>query len=201
MSKNRLPAEERRQQIIEKAAEVFCIHGVDGTRTRDIALACGINEALIYRHFDGKDDLYRTAMLYAYDRSVDKWTENAEKQPNGLLAIIAVLRTRLEMLSQNPMLNALMWHGVASTTHDPIIKDMIRERFDRYHAYLRELIEKGIGDGSIREDVDSEKTAWLVRGLTWSFILKVLIDLQVIESAHDPEYFCEILRERISSEF
>jgi len=64
MSKGRLSAADRRQQIIEQAVKVFARHGVEGTRTRDIAEECGINEALLYRHFASKEDIYRKALMF-----------------------------------------------------------------------------------------------------------------------------------------
>ena len=54
----KLPAADRRQAILTAAAPVFARLGRVGTTTKDIAKAAGISEALIYRHFSGKDALY-----------------------------------------------------------------------------------------------------------------------------------------------
>lgn len=51
-------APDRRTQILEEATCLFADHGYDGTSIRVIARACGITEAAIYRHFDGKTNLY-----------------------------------------------------------------------------------------------------------------------------------------------
>lgn len=44
--------------MINAAMRLFSSKGFDGTSTREIALAAGINEALIFRHFRTKEDLY-----------------------------------------------------------------------------------------------------------------------------------------------
>ena len=52
----------RRQQLIDVAIRLFSQKGFRGTTTKEIALAARVNEAIIFRHFATKDDLY-TAIL------------------------------------------------------------------------------------------------------------------------------------------
>lgn len=54
----RLPAEERRQQLIEVAIRLFSQKGFGGTRTKEIAAAANVNEAILFRHFASKHELY-----------------------------------------------------------------------------------------------------------------------------------------------
>lgn len=54
----RVPAEGRRQQIIDVATALFARQGFNGTTTRQIAQRAGVNEAIIFRHFPTKEDLY-----------------------------------------------------------------------------------------------------------------------------------------------
>ena len=42
--KHRLPSEARKQQLIEEAIRLFAQRGFSGTRTKDIAAACGVSE-------------------------------------------------------------------------------------------------------------------------------------------------------------
>lgn len=54
----RLAAHHRRQQLIDAAMRLFSVQGFDGTTTREIAEAAGVNEAIIFRHFPSKEALY-----------------------------------------------------------------------------------------------------------------------------------------------
>jgi TetR/AcrR family transcriptional regulator len=54
----RLPAPDRKKQLLEIAMKLFSDQGFDGTTTRKIAEAAGVNEALIFRHFRTKEDLF-----------------------------------------------------------------------------------------------------------------------------------------------
>ena len=54
----RLSSTDRKKQILEVATELFARHGFDGVTTRQVADAAGITEAMVFRHFATKDDLY-----------------------------------------------------------------------------------------------------------------------------------------------
>jgi TetR/AcrR family transcriptional regulator len=49
---------DRRRQIIHVAMELFARRGFRGTTTREIAARVRMNEAILFRHFKHKEDLY-----------------------------------------------------------------------------------------------------------------------------------------------
>ena len=54
----RIPASERRQQILAVATALFARQGFHGTTTRQIAEQVGVNEIILFRQFPTKHDLY-----------------------------------------------------------------------------------------------------------------------------------------------
>jgi AcrR family transcriptional regulator len=60
--RRRLSAEERRESILDAANQVFGDHGFEHVRIDDVAAAAGISKALIYEHFESKQDLYSELM-------------------------------------------------------------------------------------------------------------------------------------------
>lgn len=58
----RLTKEQRKEQILEAATNIFVERGYHHTKTKDIARACGISEPVIYKHFKGKDELFLAVM-------------------------------------------------------------------------------------------------------------------------------------------
>lgn len=54
----RMPADLRREQILQTAVDLFSRRGFKGTTTKEIAKAAGVSEAIIFRHFATKDELY-----------------------------------------------------------------------------------------------------------------------------------------------
>jgi AcrR family transcriptional regulator len=61
---SRLSAPDRRRQILAVAAKLFARQGFRGTTTRQIAERAGINEAILFRHFRRKEDLYWAILDY-----------------------------------------------------------------------------------------------------------------------------------------
>lgn len=53
-----MPADLRREQILQTAVSLFSQRGFKGTTTKEIARAAGVSEAIIFRHFATKDELY-----------------------------------------------------------------------------------------------------------------------------------------------
>ncbi len=54
----RMAGGERRLQILRKAMRLFSQRGFRGTTTKEIALAAGVSEAMVFRHFATKEELY-----------------------------------------------------------------------------------------------------------------------------------------------
>lgn len=54
----RVAAQDRKQQILQTAASLFARKGFQGTTTREIAQRARVNEAIVFRHFPTKDELY-----------------------------------------------------------------------------------------------------------------------------------------------
>lgn len=54
----RMAGGERRLQILRVAMRLFSQHGFRGTTTKEIAAAAGVSEAMVFRHFATKEELY-----------------------------------------------------------------------------------------------------------------------------------------------
>lgn len=54
----RMTGDARREQILKTAVQLFSQHGFSGTTTKKIAEAAGVSEAMVFRHFASKDELY-----------------------------------------------------------------------------------------------------------------------------------------------
>lgn len=59
----RIPHAARRGQLLEAARVEFLSSGYAGARVRAVADACGVTEALVYKHFESKQDLFEEAVM------------------------------------------------------------------------------------------------------------------------------------------
>lgn len=63
--------EERREAIVEKAAELFAQRGFLGASVMDIAKACKTSKSLLYHYFPSKEDVLYGVMSSHIDRLVE----------------------------------------------------------------------------------------------------------------------------------
>jgi AcrR family transcriptional regulator len=66
-ARTRLPATERRAQLIDVGRAVFAKHGYEGTSMEEIADKAKVSKPIVYEHFGGKEGLYAVVV----DREMD----------------------------------------------------------------------------------------------------------------------------------
>lgn len=63
--------EERREAIVEKAADLFAVRGFLGASVSDIAKACKTSKSLLYHYYPSKEDVLHAVMSSHIDRLVE----------------------------------------------------------------------------------------------------------------------------------
>jgi AcrR family transcriptional regulator len=63
--RQRLKPEVRREQLLDAAMQVFAERGYEGARVEQIADAAQVSPGLLYRHFEGKQELYAEILQLA----------------------------------------------------------------------------------------------------------------------------------------
>jgi TetR/AcrR family transcriptional regulator len=110
-----MSGEDRRRQLIEVAIDLFSQKGFGGTTTREIAAAAGVTEAIIFRHFATKQDLYTAILDYKGSTSgMDQWFAEAQVfmdacDDEGFFRLI--ITKILEMHRTEPRFERLMTHA------------------------------------------------------------------------------------------
>jgi AcrR family transcriptional regulator len=148
----RLNADERRQQLIDTAMRLFARNGFSGTTTREIALAAGVNEAIIFRFFPHKDDLYAAILeRKSNEACTDAWVEELEEAAatgDDESVIRIVVSHLIEHHRRDPVFIRLMLHS-ALDNHS--FAQQYRERhFAPVHLFLLEYVSERQRDGRFR---------------------------------------------------
>lgn len=153
----RLSAGDRRAQLIDTAMALFARNGFSGTTTREIARAAGVNEAIIFRFFPHKDDLYAAILEHksseaCTDALVDQ-LRAAAAAGDDRAVIGTVVRHIVEHHRADPQFLRLMLHS-ALEGHSFALQ--YRERhFAPLHQFLLEYVRQRQQDGRFRAG-DSE---------------------------------------------
>jgi len=145
----RMTAEDRRQQIIDVAIRLFSQKGFRGTTTKEIALAAGVNEAIIFRHFATKRDLYSAIIdqkacateMVAKQAEVTRAIEH--RNDRKLFEILAL--HILEVHDHDETFMRLMFYSALEghELSDMFFRNQVAERYREVANYIKERINEG----------------------------------------------------------
>ncbi|MGW8952847.1 TetR/AcrR family transcriptional regulator [Streptomyces sp. NPDC055709] len=152
--RRRMGVEERRQQLIGVALELFGHRSPDEVSIDEIAAAAGISRPLVYHYFPGKQSLYEAALRRAADELAARFEEKQEG-PLGA-RLLRVMGRFFDFVDEHgPGFSALMRGGPAvtaggsyptgaATTTNAMIDEV------RHAAYEQIMAHLGVGDPSPR---------------------------------------------------
>jgi len=148
-----MAGEERRRQILQVAVSLFSQRGFSGTTTREIAHAAGVSEAMVFRHFATKEELYSAILDHKAcgDSGFDPIAVvSAAIERKDDHAVFAGLAFRaLEHHDQDPEFHRLLLHA-ALERHE--LADMFWERnVRRVYEFLGEYVRQRQLDGALIE--------------------------------------------------
>jgi AcrR family transcriptional regulator len=129
-------------RILDVAEALFAQHGYGATSLRDIAAQAGLQQPGLYKHFSGKDDLYRRV----YERALKPMTDLMDAILAGPDESFDELTDRMtDLLARHPNIARLLVRAAISSdaqadprSFDPVALDWL----GRLVGYGRKLSEK-----------------------------------------------------------
>ena len=149
---SRLTGEQRRQHFIDTALHLFSTRGFRGTTTKAIAAAAGVSEALLFRHFATKQDLYAAILRSKAEQSGFKARLQAlkrhAKHTDDDALVAALVTATLESYERDPDFQRLMLYA-ALEGHE--LATASQQVFGRpTFAFLRAYVVKRQAAGVLR---------------------------------------------------
>jgi AcrR family transcriptional regulator len=153
-SRQRVPASERRDALIEAAIYEFAAGGFHGTPVDRIARRVGVAQPYVFSLFGSKRDLFLAAVDRCFTRVSKLLTQGAEEfDPAIATEDATVFRAMGHVysiaLDQNRELLMLQMQAYAAC-EDPVIRDHVR----RGYARLVQHVETLAGESATQEDID-----------------------------------------------
>ncbi|XGV98592.1 MAG: TetR/AcrR family transcriptional regulator [Leptolyngbya sp. BL-A-14] len=144
--------EERRQQIIDGALEVFASKGFEKATNKDIAIASGIGSpGLIYHYFKDKADLFRQVVeqrMPVVQLLTHAEEEVMSKPPREVLTIFGQSFLRV---AENPTSIAMMKLLLGEAVRHPSVAELINAVGpSRSIAFLTRYFEKQMSAGVLK---------------------------------------------------
>jgi len=151
----RLPAEDRRSQILAAALEVFSEQGFHGTRTRELAERAGVSEALVFHHFPTKEALIRAILDHVgFESRIDAMEHSFGAMPPRQ-ALAAIAETVLTNLSEHPEVFRVVFFGLLETPH--LASEFYQKFLSRILAFETRLFERAYAERAGRRASDAAR--------------------------------------------
>src|SRR5919197_3816821 len=83
MTRQRMPAAERRELVLEAAVAEFAAHGLAGTSTEEIARRAGISQPYLFRLFGTKKELFLETVRRGFRHVLQLFQEAAAADPEN----------------------------------------------------------------------------------------------------------------------
>jgi AcrR family transcriptional regulator len=169
-------ADVRLDALLSTACEVIARRGLANTRTADVAAAAGVSQALVFYHFETKDNLLTRAFAYAAEQELAR-VDTVIRSPAGPLDKV---RRILKLYGPNPNKPWQMWiDGWAESMRVPELERVSRRLDVRWKEALAEVISAGVESGDFTCP-DPHGAAWRITALADGLTVQATVHDRII---------------------
>ncbi len=181
---------EKYLKILEAAIKTFSRHGYYRSTVSQIAKEAGVADGTIYLYFKNKDDILRSFFDFKTKEVFCRFKEEVDKGKDALDKLRRLIYSHLNAFEQNREMAIV--YEVEAKRRRHLSDDKIREMSNMYQELVREIVELGQKEGTIREDlsiplvkqlmvgaIDEVITTWLYSSKKYSLtsMAQPLVDL------------------------
>lgn len=162
----RLPAEERREQLIDAALQVIVAKGYEGISVEAVAREAGVTRPVVYDHFPNLAHLLQALIAREERFSLEQLSNVVPEPPsrNDPLELLAGgVRRFLEAVSARPATWRLILLPLDGTP--AIVRDHVESNRARMLKRIERLVRWSVQQGRLPADLDVELTARAIRDL------------------------------------
>jgi AcrR family transcriptional regulator len=155
----RLPAEKRKEQLLDTAAKLFATHGYAGATTSEIAKASGVTEPIIYRHFASKRDLFIALIERTGSQTLVLWEHELRTAPDPAERLRRLLHANPMVSSRGKGLYRVIIQAMTEV-EDPEILAALHKHIDTLQEFLAKEVAHAQEAGTVSKRFSPEITAW-----------------------------------------
>ncbi|MFZ5967178.1 MAG: TetR/AcrR family transcriptional regulator [Bacillota bacterium] len=153
----------RKQEILNKAFEVFCTKGYTQTSMEDIVKHSGISKGGLYTYFKSKEEIFlaiaeeRFQLRSNWIRQMSNIESTAEKVTLYLRWFLDSLHD--ESIGMGIRFTMEFWSMLSK---DATKAEIAQTRYIKFEKDLEELLLEGIEKGEFRQDLDTKSAVYLI---------------------------------------
>jgi AcrR family transcriptional regulator len=144
----------RLDEVLRTAARLFSEQGFRQATLEDVATALNVTRPALYHYARSKDELAAKCLAIA-TAEIEAAIETARQQPTGREQVEVFFRRYTEIICDD---FGRCFVLINRREYDPELQETDRRYQRRYDRAVREMIQAGVDDGSLR-DVDPADTS------------------------------------------
>jgi TetR/AcrR family transcriptional regulator len=170
----RLPAAERRQEIVRAVLELARERGPDAITTQAIAERIGVTQGALFRHFPDKETIWVAVFAWVRAALARVLDEAVDDAASPLANLERVFSAHVGLVDANPGLPRVLFHELQSTGDSPV-RVAVREMVADYRKRLARLIDAAKDAGEVSRDLDTALATVLFIGAVQGLVIRAAL--------------------------
>jgi AcrR family transcriptional regulator len=177
----RLPTEERQADIVAAALRLLQDSSPALVTTGDIAVAVGVTQGAVFKHFTTKDAIWVAAMRWVRQVLLQALAEAAEptaktgagaRAPRDALA--AIFKAHVDFVIAHPGVPRLIFHELQQPA-DSATKQEVRALMQAYRELLQRVLGQAVTQGDAAPGLDTAAAATLFMGSVQGLVMQSML--------------------------
>jgi len=195
--KKRLPAKERKKQILKSAVTVFARSNYRSAKVMEIAAEVDISEAMVYKYFPTKKSIFLNILEHMSARIITFWKEEVEKEPDALTALKKMGLAYYERMKEHPNELKVQFQAISEIDDEDIARQLRQDHL-KYIGFINSVLKKGVQQGIVKKNLNTEEIAFLINGGGIVLNMMKLLSFELTSFKTAPEalldHFIEMIR-------
>lgn len=168
-------------QIIDAALEVIAENGYHSSQVSKIAKRANVADGTIYLYFKNKEDILVSVFNVKLGTFIKNIVDKIEKDTNASEKLLTLIKEHYRQLSESPYLAVVAQLELRQSKKE--LRQEINRVLKSYLDVIDSIIEQGISEGTIRDDMnpkimrqmifgtlDETVTTWVMKDQRYSLV-------------------------------
>jgi len=173
-------SEERKEQILDAATEVFAQKGFDHARMDDIVEETGLSKGALYWYFKSKDDIIFGIMDRMFQLEFRELEELQQTDTSASEALMAFTEVAIKDINRMLRFMPVTYEFLALAFRNKLVQKAIKQYMNSYVSLLDPMIQAGINSGEFKQ-VNPRDVSAAVGAIIEGTVLLWVYDHNLIE--------------------
>jgi AcrR family transcriptional regulator len=173
-------SEERKEQILDAATEVFAQKGFDSARMDDIVEETGLSKGALYWYFKSKDDIIFGIMDRLFRLEFKELEALRESDTTAAEALLGFTEVAIKDITRMMRFMPITYEFLALAFRNKLVQKAIKQYMNSYVSILDPLIQRGIDSGEFKP-VNPREVSAAVGAIIEGTMLLWVYDRSLIE--------------------